>query len=92
MDYETQILVPPCDDQTLPLRNPYQCIFASATQQTISPDCLHPKLDQPMAPAGLMMVGSSLRNRCFVGEVRIGLLHLQVCENLWCVGGEIVTI
>ena len=90
VDDKMQVVVPPCNNQTLPLCVSHQHVFASATQQAIFPDCSHPRLDQPVAPSGLVAVSSSLRDHRFVGEVWIGSPHLQVCGNLWCVGGKIM--
>ena len=66
------------------------CVFFSATQQAISPNCSQPRFEYTVAPSRLVVVYLSLRNHCCVGKGQTGLLHFHLCGNLWCVGDKIV--
>ena len=72
------VVVPLCDDQTLSFHVPHQFVFAFGTQQAICPDHLHLRLDQSVAPSGLVTVFSSLPDGCFVGKAQVGLLHFHL--------------
>jgi hypothetical protein len=82
------VVAPPQDEQTLSFRIPRQFVFLFETQGAIGPDHLHLRLDQSVAPLGLVTVFSFLHDGCFVDKAQVGSLHFDLCGNLWCVWGK----